>query len=388
MFKRFSGASAAHDLLLSRCLPLKRTESIEVVLADSRVLSKDVLSLTSLPDFDRAAMDGFAVRSEDTQGARPHAPAFIEDFAAVQTGMPVSKGHDAIVMLEDAILRDGVLEVSAQLHPYRNVSRVGEDISAGEIVFMEGHTLRPPDLALLLALGVDRVQVYERPEVAVIPTGGKLLEIGSRPPLPGEAFEINGLMAKLYSERWGATVRKSDIVPDDERLVSDAILQNGDADMIIIIGGTSIGERDYAPRVLATIGELIVHGVRIQPGKPTAFGVVNDKPVVCLPGYPVAMLMDLYHFVRPAIQRIGHRCDHQPTRQATLSRKIPSRPGYLSLVRVALHGDGTEPIMAEPIMISGAGILSSVARADGYVVVSEEKEGLMSGDCVEVFLFE
>lgn len=137
------------------------------------------------------------------------------------------------------------------------------------------------------------------------------------------------------------------------------------------------------PRILAEMGELLVHGVRLQPGKPTAIGVVAETPVVCLPGYPVAMLFDLYLFVRPALQRIGNRCDPQPKVRAVLTRKIPSRPGYLSLVRVALQGE-----QAEPIMISGAGILSSVARSDGFVLVSEAKEGLEAGETVDVFIFE
>jgi molybdopterin molybdotransferase len=219
--------------------------------------------------------------------------------------------------------------------------------------------------------------------VVVIPTGGDLLDIGSRSLCPGEAYEINGLMARLYAEKWGASAKKTDIVPDDEELVREALFANQDADLIIILGGTSVGERDYAPRVLDEAGELFVHGVRLQPGKPTAIGAVAGKPVVCLPGYPVAMLMDLYLFVRPALQKIGHRNDRQPVVWAKLTRKIPSRPGYLSLVRVALKGDE-----AEPIMISGAGILSSVARAEGFVIVPEEMVGLEAGEMVEVKLFE
>jgi molybdopterin molybdotransferase len=238
-------------------------------------------------------------------------------------------------------------------------------------------------MALLSALGIGQVEIYERPKVVIIPTGGELLDIGSRALLPGEAYEINGLMARLYAEKWGALAEKKEIVPDDEKLVREAIASSNDADLIIIIGGTSVGERDYAPKVLSEMGELLVHGVRLQPGKPTAFGAVGGKPVVCLPGYPVAMLFDLYLFVRPALQKMGHRSEIQPKVKARLARKIPSRPGYLSLVRVALQGEE-----AEPIMISGAGILSSVAKADGFVVVSEEKEGLEAGESVDVLIFE
>ena len=345
-------------------------------------MSQDIASPVNLPGFDRAAMDGFAVRSEDTKGAKPNSPIFLDNFRPVRTGMPVPGDYDGVVMQEDARRRNATLEITAQLHAYRNVSCIGEDISLGETVFSEGHSLRPPDVAMLSALGIDKVQVYEKPKVVIIPTGGELVAIGSRALCPGEAYEINGLMARLYTEKWGASAEKREIVPDDEMLIREAISSNIDADMIIIIGGTSVGEKDYAPRVLEEMGELFVHGVRLQPGKPTAFGAVADKPVVCLPGYPVAALSDLYLFVRPALQKMAHRSDVQPKVSARLARKIPSRPGYLSLIRVALK-DG----LAEPIMISGAGILSSVARADGFVVVPEEREGMEAGETVEVLLF-
>jgi len=383
MFKRFRGAAAAKEMLLDCCLPLQRTECLPSVQAAGRVLSQDIASPVSLPGFDRAAMDGFAVRSAETRGAKPNAPVFLDNFLPVRTGMPVPEDYDCVVMHEDARRRNATLEITAQLHAYKNISRIGEDISIGEAVFSEGHTLRPPDVAMLSALGIVEVQVYEKPKVVIMPTGGELVAIGARALAAGEAYEINALMARLYAEKWGALAKKTEIILDDEGLIREAISSNTDADMIIIIGGTSVGEKDYAPKVLEEMGELLVHGVRLQPGKPTAFGVVAGKPIVCLPGYPVAALADLYIFLRPALQKMGRRSDHQPRVFARLARKIPSRPGYLSMVRVALQNGG-----AEPIMISGAGILSSVARANGFVIVPEEKEGIEEGEMVEVMLFE
>ncbi|MDD4161121.1 MAG: molybdopterin molybdotransferase MoeA [Methanothrix sp.] len=382
MFKHFRGAAAAKEMLLDRCLPLQRTESLPSVQAAGRVLSQNIASPVNLPGFNRAAMDGFAVRSADTRGARPHAPVFLDNFRPVRTGMPVPEGYDAVLMLEDANLRGNILENTAQLHSYKNIARIGEDISEGEAIFSQGHTLRPPDVAMLSALGIAEVQVYEKPKVIIIPTGGELLPIGARALRVGEAYEINGLMARLYAEKWGAKAEKTEIVPDDELLVREAISASSHADLIIIIGGTSVGEKDYAPRVLEEMGELFVHGVRLQPGKPTAIGTVADRPVVCLPGYPVAALFDLFLFVRPALQKMAHRSDQQMKVSARLARKIPSRPGYLSLVRVALKNGE-----AEPIMISGAGILSSVAKADGFVLVPENLEGMEAGETVEVMLF-
>ena len=216
-----------------------------------------------------------------------------------------------------------------------------------------------------------------------MPTGGELVAYRRAAALTRRGYEINGLMARLYVEKWGGLATVHNIVPDDPELIRKAIESNLDADMIILIGGTSVGEKDYAPKVLAEMGELLVHGVRIQPGKPTAFGRVQDKPVVCLPGYPVAALADLYLFVRPALKKLAHLNDAVPKTTTRLARKIASKPGYLGIVRVKIDGE-----MAMPIMTSGAGILSSVARADGFVIVPEELEGIEAGETVEVMMIE
>jgi molybdopterin molybdotransferase len=383
MFRRFLGAREAKEMLLDRCLPILQTMQKASTEASGEVISRDIISPESLPGFDRAAMDGFAVRSAGTRGARPSSPVLLEDFQPMRTGMEVPEEYDAVVMLEDARLRNEALEISAEVHAYKNVSLIGEDIRQGDVVFLEGHALRPPDVALLSALGIDQVSVYARPRIVIIPTGGELVAIGTRTLRTGEAYEINSHMASLYVEKWGGKAQKREIVTDDPKRIRETIASNLDADMIIIIGGTSVGEKDYAPSVLDEMGELFVHGVRLQPGKPTAFGVVSGIPIVCLPGYPVAALSDLYLFVRPALQKMAHRNDAEPKISVKLARKIPSRPGYLSMVRVALKNGE-----AEPIMISGAGILSSVARADGFVIVPEELEGREAGEVVEVFLFE
>jgi molybdopterin molybdotransferase len=385
MFKRLFGATEAKRTLMERCRPILRTEGVSLENSSGRVLSADAVSAVDLPAFDRAAMDGFAVRSGDTRGASPMASVYLENFRPLRTGMAVPEGFDAVVMLEDSSLRGEVLEVTAEVYPYRNVSRTGEDVCRGDVVLREGHRLRPPDIALLAALGLYQVTVYEKPRVAVIPTGGELVARGKNALQlqPGEAYETNGLMAGLYIEKWGGAAVQRDIVPDDPAKILRAMESNQNADMIVIIGGTSVGEKDYAPRVLSEAGELFVHGVRVQPGKPTAFGAVGGKPVVCLPGYPVAALSDLYLFVRPALKKMAHLNDPVPKAAARLKGKIASKAGYLSIVRVALK-DGE----AVPIMVSGAGILSSVARADGFVVVPEEREGLEAGEMVEVMLFE
>jgi molybdopterin molybdotransferase len=392
MFKELAGAAEGLRALLERCGPVTRSEAVHLAAARGRVLSEDLASPVNLPAFNRAAMDGYAVRAADTRGASPLAPVYlkVDDEAGegrcvpVRTGMAAPPGADAVLMMEDSLLRGEELEATAEVHPYRNIARVGEDVALGETVLKEGHRLRPPDIALLASLGLTNAKVYERPKVAIIPTGGELVPLFSdQRPLPGQAREANGLICEMYAEIWGGSSRKTQIVEDDAGLIKDAISENLDADLILISGGTSVGEEDYAPPIIEEMGELLVHGVRITPAKPTALGFIDGTPVICLPGYPVAALAALYIFARPLITMMAHRTDLPRAVPAKLAGKIVSRPGYLTFARVGLK-EG----VATPIMTTGAGILSSVARAEGYVLVPEEVEGREKGEMVEVNLIE
>lgn len=382
MFRRLSSLSYALERLLDLCNPLEEREKIQIKDACGRVLASDVLSPENLPSFNRAAMDGYAVRSHETRGASQSSPVRITEYVRVRTGAALPEGFDAVVMLEDSFLRGNVLEITAELTPYRNVSRIGEDVRSGDIVLSCEHRLRPPDLALLGAVGIDEVEVFKTPRVAVIPTGDELVP-RSCVPAPGEAREINSIMICSYVKLWGGEPQLSGVIPDERDAIKEAIKRCTGSDLILVSGGTSVGDRDYAPGVLDEMGELMVHGIRLSPGRPTALGAINGTPIVCLPGYPVAALASLYLLVRPAVKRLAHLSDDTQRREARLSRKIPSRPGYITFARVSLR-DG----IAEPVMISGAGILSSVARADGFVLVPEDLEGLDEGEKVEVHIFE
>ena len=191
-------------------------------------------------------------------------------------------------------------------------------------------------------------------------------------------------MAALYIRKWGGASRLLDIVKDDPEKIKDAIFSNLDADMIITSGGTSVGKRDYVPGVIGSLGDLLIHGVGISPGKPTALGIINGKPVVCMPGYPVAGIMALFFFAKAALRKLGHIQDEEDRKvRAVLSGKIPGRTGYKTFARVKL-----EKCEAIPLATSGAGILSSVSKADGFVIIPENVEGYDKGEEVEVVLIE
>ena len=390
LFKSRVDVNTARQVFLDIVQPLKGIESIPVEVADNRILASEVCSEQNVPHYKRSAMDGFAVRAEDTLSASPVSPIILKlteeviqnTCKRVHTGSAMPAGADAVVMLEYSRLMNGAVEITAQVHPNKHVGEIGEDVMAGEMLFEPGHQLRPGDLAVLGSIGIRDLEVYHRPLIAIIPTGEEVMPRGTVLN-PGEIWETNSLMTASYVRKFGAVPRISDIVIDNYELLRQAILAGLDADMLIISGGTSVGERDLVPSVIAEIGELLVHGVAISPGKPTALGIVNQKPVLCMPGYPVAGLVALLVFGKDAIQKLGHIPKiPEIIKRLPLKDKITSRQGYQTYVRVRIADN-----MVEPLMTSGAGILSSVAKADGYVVVPPNIEGYGAGTEVDIISF-
>ena len=394
VFKERTSVDEALRLFLEHISTLRKVEEVTLESCTGRVLAEPVVSERNVPHYRRAAMDGYAVRASDTLGASPANPVMlqlsdqIEEGSTiwVHTGAAVPEGADAVVMVEDTATAGNLVEVRAQVYPNRNIGQIGEDIKKGDRVFEEGHLLRPCDAAVLASIGFNRVKVFKKPLVAVIPTGDELVSRKDNRdvPPPGKVLETNGLMSALYVEKWGGVPRCTEIVPDNPDSIKKAVETNLDADMILLLGGTSVGKRDHAPEVVATLGELLVHGIGVSPGKPTALGIVNNVPVVCLPGYPVAGLIALYLFVHPGIRKLAAIPElPELILKRRLVAKISSKIGYVGFVRVVFEGDKVRPLVG-----AGAGILSSVAKADGYVLVPENLEGYAEGEEVDVFLIE
>ncbi|HHV25356.1 MAG: molybdopterin molybdotransferase MoeA [Methanosarcina sp.] len=394
VFKERTSVDKALRLFLERISTLRKAEEVSIETCTDRILAEAVVSERNVPHYRRAAMDGYAVRASDTLGASPANPVMlqlsdqIEEGGTiwVHTGAAVPEGADAVVMVEDTATVGTLVQIRAQVYPNRNIGQVGEDIKKGDRVFEEGHLLRPCDAAVLASLGFDRVKVFKNPVVAIIPTGDELVsrkESRDVPP-PGKVLETNGLMSALYVEKWGGIPRCTEIVPDNPDSIKEAVEANLDADMILLSGGTSVGKRDHAPEVVTALGELLVHGIGVSPGKPAALGIVNNVPVVCLPGYPVAGLVVLYLFVRPGIRKLAAIPEApELILKRRLAAKISSRIGYIGFVRVVLEDDKVRPLAG-----ARSGILSSVAKADGYVLVPENIEGYAEGEEVDVFLIE
>jgi molybdopterin molybdotransferase len=370
-----------------------RTERVALRRADGRTLAETVTAPTPVPGYDRAAMDGYAVRAEDTFGASDRSPTILredDDVAPgaavrVHTGSDLPEGADAVVMIEQTETVGDEVEVFDAVAEGENVGDVGEDVAEGERLYEPGHRIRPSDLGLLKSVGVGRVEVYDPPTVGVIPTGEELVQ---HDPGPGEVIETNGLTVSRLADRWGAIPTYRNVVDDDPNAIRAAIQRDLAKDVVVTTGGSSVGERDHTPEVVDELGEVLVHGVALKPGHPVALGVVEDTPVVMLPGYPVACIVNAVQFLRPILKRAGNMpVPGHPTVEAELSRKISSEPGTRTFARVRLSEDG-DGAVAEPTRASGAGVLSSVALADGWVVVPEAREGYDAGERVAVESWE
>jgi len=368
---------------------IERTERISLSAADGRVLAEPVDAVRNVPHYARAAMDGWAVRAEDTFGASGRSPAVLRPADSVgpnaatrvHTGSELPDGADAVVKVEAVESVGGELEVFDAVGEGENVAPVGEDVEAGQRLYDPGDQLRPSDLGLLKATGIDVVEAVAEPEVAVIPTGEELVQSD---PDPGEVVETNRFTVSRLAERWGADVKRRNIVTDDEEALRAAVERDLTRDVVVTTGGSSVGDRDLIPGVVDGLGEVFVHGVALKPGHPVALGRINGVTVVLLPGYPVAAIVNAVQFLRPLVKHLGHMPLHPaPSREATLARKIRSEPGVRTFARVKLEAtdDGLE---ATPTRASGAGVLSSVALADGWVVVPEKREGIPEGETVAV----
>ncbi|ELZ96898.1 molybdenum cofactor synthesis protein [Haloferax mucosum ATCC BAA-1512] len=389
-FKARTRLADARETVLAAVSPHGRTERRPLSEADGRALAEPVVAPVDVPGYDRAAVDGYAVRASDTFGASGRSPAVLRvtndavgpgTATRVHTGSELPDGADAVVMVETTERVGDDLEVFSSLAAGENVGERGEDVREGDTLFDAGHELRPSDLGLLRSLGLESITVFERPHVAVVPTGGELVDSD---PEPGQVIETNSLSVSRLVERWGGAAAARSAVADDAVLLREAIESDLDADVVVTTGGSSVGERDLVPDVVADLGDVLVHGVALEPGHPVAVGVVEDTPVVVLPGYPVACLVTAFQFLRPLLKRVGSLSKRPvPTVDATLTRKLSSSPGVRTFARVRLDGERGDRT-ATPTRTRGSGILSSVALSDGWVVVPETVEGYDEGEAVTV----
>jgi putative molybdopterin biosynthesis protein len=387
----------ARELLLSAVDPGRLTnEEITVEDALDRVTAGPVFAKISSPHYHASAMDGICVRAEDTFGATefigkklrltdsdsPGAGA----FRYVDTGNALPAWANAVIMIEKVHQVDGdAIEIFEAVAPWNHVRLVGEDVVATELLLPRSHRLRPYDLGALLAAGHTTVRVKARPRVGIIPTGDELIQPGEEPK-PGAVIEFNSTVLAAFVREWGGTPVKYPRAKDDLALLLRALRQAADeCDMVAIIAGSSAGEHDLTSDVVVEAGQLLVHGIDVMPGKPAVLGSVAAKPVIGVPGYPVSAIVVAREILRPALEKfLGSAAPTYPVVRALVPKKIASHLGLEEFIRVTLGRVG-EKLVAVPLA-RGAGVITTMVRADGLMRIPSAVEGLNAGEEADVEL--
>ena len=382
-------------------------EEVSFDLAAGRILAEDIVAEMDSPPFNRAAMDGYAVKAEDTLGAAPDKPLVLHrhepcsgsepeseelpegEYIPIQTGMPMPRGSNAVLMLEYGKERDSKLEVFKPVTPGKNVAFKGEDVKRGDIVLNDGRLLRAADIGLLASIGRRHVKVRKKGAIGILSTGDELYDPKVNGSSGGAIADVNSyILAALMSTI--AKPSRMGIVSDNYDALKAAIVSCiANCDAILVSGGSSVGKRDFIGDVVADLGEMLFHGVAIRPGEPTGFGIIDEKPIFCLPGYPVSMIAAFELLVRPFLEAM-HGLKEAMMRQvfAVVAKKMPSAVGRTDFVRVRLsHDEHDGEYYVEPIRVSGSGILSSVTSSDGFVIIEENREGIEEGERIVVNLW-
>ncbi|WP_246052184.1 molybdopterin biosynthesis protein [Desulfobotulus mexicanus] len=364
----------------------KKHESLHASEATGRVLAEAVFAAVSSPPFHVAAMDGYAIRAEETFHASEQSPVFLQEEKnafPVNTGQVLQEGCDAVVMIEKVTPEKTGLRIEAPVFPWQHVRKIGEDIVATEMLFPATHGITPYCIGALLSAGVRQVPVLAEPGVLILPTGSELVDAKRDPALlkPGEVIESNshvlGKLSEACGGRWITAPPINDEIHLLAKFIQDAASRK-DVDIILTVGGSSAGSHDFTRLALEEIGEILFHGITMMPGKPVVLGKVAGKPVFGIPGYPVSAILAFEELVKPLIRSIlGRRDIPRPSCPVFLSKAIPSKLGLEEFVRVRLAEVYGRTIAAP--LPRGAGCITSITEADAILRIPAHSEGMAAG---------
>ena len=388
-------------LILESATPVERTERIALSDATGRVIAAPPTASMDVPPFDRAAMDGYAVRAEDTFGAGRYEPKTLRcvekvytgqlpsrsvaagDCIEIATGAPMPDGADAVVMVEETERAAGSdeIRVFTPVYPRQHVGRRGADIKKGQVVLEPGDVLNPSRVGALAAIGALELDVYVKPQVAILSTGNEIVEPG-RPLGPGQIYDINRYtLSSIVGVHGGGPVVMP-TAPDTIEALSDAIDAALAHDLLVFSGGSSVGERDLILDVMARRGEVLFHGVALKPGKPTVFGRIAGKPVLGMPGYPTSCLSNSYMLLVPMLRKMARLPEYHPqVVRVPLARRIVSTTGRHQFYSVRLSNGVAMPAF------KASGDITSMSQADGYVEIPAHVDIVEAGELVDVKLF-
>ena len=392
------------------CVDVLGEEERPILDCLGQVLAENIYSLINVPPLDNTAMDGYAVRSRDTQGAGRQSPRFLRVIDTVtagsisrhevkpgtairiMTGAPIPKGADSVVRFEDTDepQRKGTfteIGILCEVEVGSDIRRAGEDITQGSIVLRQGTTIRPSEIGVLASLGRSLVKVIRRPVVAILATGDELVEI-NQPLPPGKIYNSNTYSVAALVVRYGGVPKILGVALDSEDSLVAKLNMALDSDMLITTGGVSMGDYDVVKDILASEGEIVFWQVRMKPGKPLAFGKIKGIPHLGLPGNPVSSMVTFELFARPAILKMmGKKNLAKPTIEAIIENPVANSDGLRIFARAVVEKRGGQ-YFARLTGPQGSGILTSMTLANGLVIVPEDKAGVAAGDIVQVMMLD
>ncbi|RKD31646.1 molybdopterin biosynthesis protein [Thermohalobacter berrensis] len=380
----------AKSLYMEKLNIQPNVEEIDVLGSMDRVTYEAVYAQKSSPYYNAAAMDGIVVRAEWTYGATEVNPLILEegkDFQYINTGNPIPNDYDAVIMIEDVIeLGSGKVKIIKPAYPWQHIRLIGEDIVATEMIIPSKHKIRPIDLGALISGGIEKIKVYKKPLVGIIPTGTELVE-NVKELEKGKILESNSRVFEGLTFKYGGIPKRYSPVSDKYNLLKESILEGiEENDILIINAGSSAGTEDYTAKAIRELGQVVVHGVALKPGKPTILGIINNKPVIGVPGYPVSAYLTFDTFVKPLIYKYTGQKEDTDTIKATISKRIVSSLKHKELIRVTL-GYVQNRYIATPLT-RGAGVTMSLVKADGILEIPQNSEGIEAGEEVKVKLLK
>jgi len=367
-----------------------KSEVIKTAEAEGRVSVNGIKARRSAPDYYASAMDGIAVKAQETAGASERNPVQLKigrDALPVDTGDPIPEDFNAVIKIEEVNQIDqNNYSIEKGVPPWNHIRSIGESAVKGNLLITAEHLLKDYDLGALLEAGVTELEVYQKPLVTIIPTGDELVDADTDPQ-KGELVEFNSQMVKSALKKWGAEVKVTEIIPDQKDLIEKSISEAVEkSDMLIVLSGSSAGRGDYTIDIIQNKGEILFHGVNIMPGKPLIAAEVESKPIFGLPGYPLSAWLDNQLFIRELIYQLqGIQAPALNQIEAEVKRKVPSDIGLEEFLQVNLISDSQSEFKAVPLK-RGSSAMESIVKADGIMRIAENKEGLHPGDRAPVIL--
>jgi putative molybdopterin biosynthesis protein len=410
MFRKLVTFEEAKELI-QKTLDPKPLGSVQIPLLESysRVLSEDTKSILDIPPFDRSIVDGYAVRAEDTYGADENQPVKLKVTGSVSigeaprvrvvkgeasdivTGAPIPEGADAVLMVEDTERENDELSVFSSVTRNENIMKKGTDLRLGETILKSGRFLGSREIGALAAVGTAFVNVFVKPRVAVLSTGGEVIEPG-RDLKPGKIFDINAYsLCAAVQESGGDPVYRG-VVPDEKEELRASLEKSlSVSDMVLTSGGVSVGPKDIIPATVDSLGKpgVFISGIAVKPGKPATVALIGDKPVFSFPGHPTSALLIFHLLAKPVIQAMAGNSSLQiPPIKAVADRRMFSAKGRRTFVMVRLVLDETKGVVAEPVDSGASGAISTLTKADGFVEIAENQQFVDAGEEINVFLFK